>query len=138
MRLLEQIRHCAKQFTYEFYLQCYPIDGHEWQKSTFNNFSDDGKIISEQKIEDDIEQLNKIGGKVTSLVDRGIAHIDKRGIEETVTYNDLDACLDLFNSIARRYITLLTSAAYLSLQPTIQFDWQKIFAVPLDIRKSES
>ena len=138
MRLLEQIKKCANQFTYEFYLQCYPIDGHEWQRSTFDSFSDDGKVISEQKIQDDIQELNKIGGKVTSLVDRGIAHLDKRGIEGAVTYNDLDECLDLFNSIARKYITLLTSAAYLTLQPAIQSDWQKIFTVPLDIRKSES
>lgn len=136
MRLIDQIEKCADQFTYEFYLKCYPINGYEWQKLTFNNFSVDGNVISEQKIKDDIRELEKIGGNVTSLVDRGIAHLDKRGIEESVTYNDLGKCLDLFNSIARKYITLLTSAGDLTLEPIIQFNWKNIFTVPIDIRKS--
>lgn len=138
IKLLEQIKKCAKQFTYDFYLQCYPINGHEWQRSTFSNFSDDGNVISEQEIENDIQQLKNLGEKVVTLVDRGIAHLDKRGSPRDVTYKDLDDSLDLFNSIACKYITLLTSAGYMSLRPTIQFDWQKIFTVPLDIRKFES
>lgn len=138
IKLLEQIKECAEQFTYDFYLNHYPLDGHEWQRSTFSNFSDNGSIISKQKIKNDIQQLKNLGEKVVTLVDRGIAHLDKRGSPRNVTYKDLDDSLDLFNSIARKYITLLTSVGYVSLQPTIQFDWQKIFTVPLDIRKFES
>ena len=136
MRLLEQIKQCASQFTYDFYLERYPIiNGHESQKSKFQEFSDDGKIISEHKIDNDIQELIKIGGKVSNLVDRIIAHLDKRGIEEEVTYNDLEESINVFNKIALKYINLITFAGFLSLTPAIQPDWTKIFSVPLDIKK---
>lgn len=138
MKLLEQIKQCAQQFTYDFYLQQYPIDGFEWQESTFSNFSDDNRVISERGIEDDIQKLNQIGAKVTAFVDRGVAHLDKRGTEGDVTYNDLDECLILFDSISCKYNALLTSDGYSTLESAIQFNWQKIFTVPLDNSKSVS
>ena len=139
--MLKQIEKCSEQFTYSFYLECYPINknraktNYQWQLSTFKNFSIDGNVISKQVIEKDIYTLNNIGKDVSALVDRGIAHLDKRGIKNNVTYNDLDECLNQFNKIACRYITLLTSEGYSSLEPVFQFDWEKIFTVPLDIRK---
>lgn len=136
MRLLEQIRRCASQFTYDFYLERYPIiNEHESQKLKFQEFSDDGKIISEHKIDSDIQELKTIGSKVSNLVDRIIAHLDKRGTEEEVTYKDLDGSINVFNKITLKYINLITFAGFLSLTPTIQSDWTKIFSVPLDIRK---
>jgi len=120
-------------------LQRYPIiNGHEFQKSKFQEFSDDGKIISEHKIDNDIQELKKIGGKVSNLVDRIIAHLDKRGIEEEVTYNDLEESINVFNKITLKYINLITFAGFLSLTPTVQSDWTKIFSVPLDVRNCES
>ncbi len=77
MRLLEQIKKCSSQFTYEFYSRCFPSNGGDWQKSTFRNFSDDKKVISQQKIEADIENLKKIAKIVEDFVDQRIAHLDK-------------------------------------------------------------
>jgi len=137
MKLLDQIKKSANQFSYEFYLTRYPVNGFEWQKSTFKSFSKDGKIICEEIINTDMEELKNIGHKISNFVDRVIAHLDKRGSDEKVTYDDLDQSIDLLNRITCKYITLITSAGYASLQPTIQFDWQKIFTVPLDIRKTD-
>ena len=137
MRLLKQIKQCASQFTYDFYLKCYPvINEHEVQKSKFQEFSDDGKTISEDKIDDDIEELEKIG-KVADFVDRKIAHLDKRGLKELVTYNDLEESINILNKMICKYIRLITNAVpeYSSLEATIQWDWEKIFSVPFDIRK---
>jgi hypothetical protein len=86
MQLLKQMKQCASQFTYDFYLKRYPvINGREVQKFKFQEFSDDGKIISEHKIDNDIQELEKIGRKAAELVDRIIAHLDKRGLKEQVT-----------------------------------------------------
>lgn len=142
MKLLKQIETCAEQFTYDFYLECYPPDESHpigrgvWQKLTFGKFSDNGKVISKKKIQDNIQELSLIGEKVTVFVDRGIAHLDKRGTENTVTYNDLSDCLDILNKIACKYIGLLTAEGYASLKPVIQFNWEKIFTVPLDAKRS--
>jgi hypothetical protein len=136
MRLLEQIKQCASQFTYDFYLERYPIiNGNESQKSIFQDFSDEGMIISEHKIENDIRELKTIGSRVTDLVDRILAHLDKRGLKAQVTYSDLEESINVFNKMTCKYIRLIMFAAHLSLEPTIQSDWTKIFSVPLDIRK---
>jgi hypothetical protein len=141
MRLLKQIKQCASQFTYDFYLRRYPvINGQEVQKSKFQEFSDDGNIISEHKIDDDIQELRNIGLKVSDLVDRIIAHLDKRGVKEQVTYNDIEASINILNKMTCKYIRLITNAVaeYSSLEATIQWDWEKIFSVPFDIRKFAS
>jgi len=69
------------------------------------------------------------------LTDRTIAHLDGRGIDERVTYSDLDDAVNLFNRTACKYIALLTGLGHTTLQPTILFDWERIFTVPFDIRR---
>lgn len=138
MRLIKQIKQCASQFTYDFYLKRYPIiNGQEVQKFKFQEFSDNGKIISEEKIDNDIKELEKVGRKVADLVDRIIAHLDKRGLSEQVTYDDLEESINILNKMTCKYIRLITNAVaeYLSLEATVQWDWEKIFSVPFDIRK---
>ena len=75
----------------------------------FQEFTDDGKIISEPKIDDDIQALEKIG-KIADLVDRRIAHLDKRGLKEQVTYNDLEESINILNKMTCKYIRLITNA----------------------------
>lgn len=136
MRLLYQIKNCASQFTYVFYLEVYPLNSNEpiWQKLTFSNFSNDGKIISEDLIERDMDEIKTITKKVSDFVDRFIAHLDRRGLDEKITYGELDVSLDLFNKIACKYLALVSGAGYVTLTPGIPFDWDNIFRVPLDIR----
>ena len=138
MRLIKQIKQSASQFTYDFYLERYPvINGQEVQKFKFQEFSDDGRIISEDKIDNDIMELEKVGRKVSDLVDRIIAHLDRRGLKEQVTYDDLEESINIINKMTCKYIRLITNAVaeYLSLEATIQWDWEKIFSFPFDIRK---
>jgi hypothetical protein len=141
MQLLKQMKQCASQFTYDFYLKRYPvINGQEVQKFRFQEFSDDGKIISEHKIDNDIHELEKIGRKVADLVDRIIAHLDKRGPKEQVTYNDIEESINILNKMTCKYIRLITNAVadFLSLEATIQVGWEKIFCVSFDIRQGNS
>jgi len=136
MKLLDQLQKSASQFTYEFYLQQFPLekDKWEWQKPAFAGFSENGQTLSVQMVLDDIEAIRNVAGKVSDFTDRAIAHLDQRGIEEAVTYDDLAESLSLFNRIACKYITLITGDGYTTLKPTILYDWAKIFLVPLDIR----
>lgn len=139
MRLLEQMKKCASQFTFDFYLGCYSDvkDKENLLKLTFKNFSKDGKIISESIIDDDINELKGIGNKVGNIVDKVYAHLDKRGSNEEVTYDELSELLVSFDKITCKYLALLTFKGYHTIKPTIQYNWEKIFSVPLDIRKTE-
>ena len=131
MRLLQQIKKCASQFNYNFYLEIYPLNPAEppWQEFTFANFSKDGKVISEEIINRDMQEIEDIAGKVSNFADRVIAHLDRRGTEEKITYGDLNSSLALLNKLTCKYITLITSAGYVTLKPTIQTDWKTIFTV---------
>lgn len=139
MKLLDQLKKSANQFTYEFYLQQFPPekDKWEWQESTFASFSKNQQSLSKSMISGDIDTIKSIAGQVSNFTDRAIAHLDQRGIQENVTYDDLADSINLFNRTACKYFTLITGNGYTTLKPTILHDWTKIFTIPLDTRKIE-
>lgn len=137
MKLLDQLQKSASQFTYEFYLQQFPLEkcDWKWQESAFARFAENGQSLSEHMVLEDMETISNIARKISDFTDRAIAHLDQRGFEETVTYDDLADSINIFNRIACKYIALITGDVCATLQATIQSDWAKIFSVPLDIRK---
>lgn len=138
LRLLMQIRDCAGQFTFQFFLEQFPIDPAyvDWQPVTFAPFSDDGRSVSSKIVQRDIEILRTLTIQIEELADRTLAHLDKRGFDGKVTFGELDACVDAFDKLVCKYLKLTAGAGYATLEPTILCDWQKIFTVPLDIRNS--
>src|SRR5262249_12586226 len=135
-RLLDEIRESASQFTFQFYLQQFPKDPSyvDWQTPTFRQFSKNGKTISQDILQQDVEQLETLTRKVEQLADRSFAHLDKRGFGDMVTFGDLDACIDAFDQLVCKYLSLITAEGYSSLEPTILFNWEKIFRVPQDMK----
>jgi len=45
--------------------------------------------------------------------------------------HDLDRAVDTLDEVACKYICLLTGKGYSNLKATVQFDWKKVFRVPL-------
>jgi hypothetical protein len=137
LQLIEQIAKCANQFTYDFYISQYPIDKTyvNWQEGTFSQFSHDGKVISEDIIEADLKKASGLGEQIETFVDRTLAHLDRRGWDGRVTYEDLELMIKRFDELACKYLALITTEGYSTLKPSIQYDWKAIFRVPLDIRK---
>jgi hypothetical protein len=140
MRVLEQVKTCAPQFTYEIYLRQHPInpDYGEWQKPTFAHFSDDGMVVSVTKVDADIVVLKTLTASVVELCDRELAHLDKRGYSGTVTFGEVEACIDAFDKLVSKYFKLITQSmtGYSTLEATILADWEDIFTVPMDLRNS--
>ena len=140
MRVLKQLKTCAPQFTYEIYLQQHPIepDYVEWQKPTFALFSEDGRVVSESKIDADILLLKNLTAKVVDLCDRELAHLDHRGYSDTVTFGEVEECIDAFDKLVCQYFKLITQSmtGYSTLEATILTDWEDIFTVPMDLRNS--
>ncbi len=139
IKLLEQIHKSSNQFSYDFYKQQFPDEDEkfEWQKMTFESFSVDMRLISENIIKNDIDELLRIAGKISDLTDRVIAHLDKRGKKDIVTFDDLNQSIEIINKIACKYITLITGIGYATLKPSILYDWKRIFSVPFDLRINE-
>lgn len=133
LRILSQLKECAPQLTFDFYLQQFPRDPEyvPWQEPTFELVSEDGSVASEKRIAADIERLQLLTGQVEALVDRALAHLDRKGFQGQVTFDDLDKAVVGLDDIATKYICLLTGRGYPgSLEATVQFDWKRIFSVP--------
>lgn len=139
MRLMRQIRDVAKQFTFDRYLEFYPIKKDQlipWQQITFSDFSEDGEVVSDELIDNDIQTFENISRKVSDYVDRKYAHLDKHDCL-SITFNDLSKSVELLDKLFCKYKTLLTGKGLSTLEATIQFDHMKIFKVPFDIRDNK-
>jgi hypothetical protein len=109
-----------------------------WQKPTFAHFSDDGRVVSAAKDEADIVFLRTLTAKVVDLCDKELAHLDKGGYSGTVTFGEVETCINAFDQLVCKYFKLITQsmAGYSTLEATILNDWEKIFTVPMDLSNS--
>ena len=134
MRLLEQMKECSNQFSDDLICrECFPLPNKVTKEGFFSCSG-----VSKKEIERDMALLKDIADKVESLVDQRVAHLDKRGYREDVTFQDIDDSLNVLNKIACRYIAFLTGRNYSTLKPEVQYNWKTIFTVPLDMRNRES
>lgn len=83
------------------------------------------------RIRADIDDLTEAARKVSTLADRTIAHIDKRGFADQVTFEDLDQAIDEIGCAFQRYRELIAGSPLTTLEPTIQGDWKAPFRSPL-------
>ena len=75
VQILSQMKDCAPQLTFDFYLQQFPrndADGFFWQKPTFKLVSENGVVASGQIIASDIEKLKLLTVQVETFVDVGM------------------------------------------------------------------
>jgi hypothetical protein len=135
-RLLEQIRDNSDQITFDFYLQRFPreLEKYDWQTRTFQRLSSDGKKVSAEIVSADLSSLLGPNGDIESMVDRTLAHLDKRDFDADITFEDLRNAVAAIDKVTRRYIGFLLAEGYSSLKSTILFDWKKVFRHPWDRR----
>jgi hypothetical protein len=131
-RLLHQIRTCAPQLTFEFFLKQFPRDPDyvPWQEPTFRYLSKDGRVVSEIVLASDLKSIVDTSGKVEAYADRMLAHLDKRGFDGSLAFTDLDRSIDKLDKVACKYICFLLGHYHDTLKATVQFNWKRIFGVP--------
>jgi hypothetical protein len=136
IKLIGQIKQCSSQLTYKFFLQQHPPNSEvNWQKSTFSQFSDSGKLTlettpSESKIQNDIEELKTLSSNIENFADQCLAHLDKRGFEGKITGQELDDAIKKIDEVTCKYLSLITGEGYPTLKPEITLEWTNIFQVP--------
>ncbi|MGZ6142996.1 MAG: hypothetical protein ACXWLM_06640 [Myxococcales bacterium] len=134
IRIMSQMQSCAPQLTFGFYLERFPRDPGEdfpWQEATFKQISEDGVVASAGMIARDLEEVERITSQVEAFVDKQIAHLDRKGFTGEVTFDGLASAVQKLDEVACKYICLLTGKGYRTLEATVQFDWKRIFTVPL-------
>ncbi len=137
MLLLKQLNENARRFTYDFFLEQFPLqpDYVPWQKVTFEQFSDDGASLSERLVTQDMDALKGLSGDVEKTVDKEFAHLDRKPHKNAITFGDLDRCIDKLNRLVCKYRTLFGGGGMETLEPEVLYDWEDIFKVPLDARR---
>lgn len=141
LRVMREVQKCAAQFSYEFYLRVSPVDSGagEWQRVTFGKFSDDGRLISHNRVEEQVRELLEKVETAEHLADCTVAHLDKRGCAENLTFEELGEAIGLVEGLVRDYLELITGVTRHPLQWTNIRDWQDIFYVPMALeRRPES
>ena len=143
MRLLEQIANCSTQITYGHYLVYFPLkpNGPPWQQFTFGPLSKggepsrekivEGDTLSREIIEADMKKLRDLSSNIEQFADKVVAHIDPNGFEGNMAWGEIETAVDQFNETACRYIALLTSDGYGTLEPSILINWTRVFDNPM-------
>ncbi len=133
--LIVDIQKNADIFTFDFYKSIVPenhIPHFDWRTDAFMDFSTDMKILSSEKIQLDIDSLDRIRELVEDQIDRNWAHLDKcTDGTKNFTYGTLIEGITLVDRLTCKYIAFLTGNGSSSLAPVIIQPWQQIFRVPL-------
>ena len=82
----------------------------------------------------DMHNLKSLARNVEDMVDKDLAHLDKKPHTVTTTFGEMDECIKELDGLVCKYRTLFGGGGMSTLEPAILFDWEDIFTVPLDAR----
>jgi hypothetical protein len=134
LRLLDEMGACAGQVTFDFYLTQFPRDpndGVPWQDFTFKKLSTNGRALSSRRIARDKDTLERLTRQIKNYANRTTAHLDSRGFQQPITYGQIHKAVMGFNRIVCKYIALITSDGYHSLQATVMVNWRNVLEQPM-------
>ena len=100
----------------------------------FDKFSGEGALhIDPVPVKKDLSDLKSIARDLEAFADQRIAHLDKRtlaGSPVTVTFDELDQCLNTLEELTLKYYRLFTAHSISDILPAWQYDWTAIFEIP--------
>lgn len=133
-RLLDQMRKCAPQITFDYYMKRFPVDrqGLDWQSALFAKFSENGTTMSADLFGRDIESLKESADVTETYVDKALAHLDSDKFDGHLTFKEIHEAIERFDRLTCRYLSLLKGGiGYHTLKATVLYPWTRIFDVPL-------
>lgn len=97
----------------------------------FDKFAGKGEPhISTAMVQQDIDQLQKKTASIRLFSHKRVAHYDHKAFQTVPTWQELDDCLDLLETLLKKYLSVFRAEAHVSIEPTWQFDWKEIFMMP--------
>jgi hypothetical protein len=143
-RLMDDLGNQAPVFTRDLFMsEVWDMDRVEhdeelqrevWRRHGHESFDrwagPGGTHIDAAKMWADLEKFRKTTEGVVHYVNRSVAHLDRRGVERTLTFGELDAALESLKELFGEYYALVTATG-LVLDPVMQGDWKAPFRVAL-------
>jgi hypothetical protein len=131
-RLLEELRDNASIVTRKYWVGLWA--GHPLESGAdrrFDKFAGKGGAhVDPRMIQSDIDGLQAQLNKCETYVDKRLAHFDKGASPSTPTYRQLDEALLALEKSLQKYYNMVTANAIMSITPTIQFNWKRVFDIP--------
>jgi hypothetical protein len=134
-RLLEELRDNSTLLTKEWFRTFYegmadnlPIPPSGFADADFESNAGTFDYFDPEIAEVDLAKLDKLGKNIRKFANKKIAH--NTSVEVIVTFNEINAFVEEFEIVVKKYILLFTASAYSSLTPTWQDDWEEIFTKP--------
>lgn len=82
-------------------------------------------------VRQEIEEFKTAAKGIEHIVDRQIAHVDRRGRSMDVpTFAEVERCTAIMERLVLRYELLLTGGSSPTLMPMFQFDWKDVLTIP--------
>ena len=88
---------------------------------------DIGDHVDPDLVHSDLEELRRGTAKTKDLVDKHLAHTDKKPMASPATFAELHSAIGAINLQFEKYVLLLTVSSYSTLVPIPQYDWLAIF-----------
>jgi hypothetical protein len=84
--------------------------------------------IPARRVEADRDELRALGAPVKRFVNQHIAHSDRAPVAEAPTLREVNAFIDRFGELVKRYHSVLhPSESLMMLLPDVQRDWKAPF-----------
>lgn len=96
-----------------------------------STFGDRSGGLDVGKVAADLATLKSRSEAVAAFASRTVAHIDRRGMKQLPTFDDLDDSIDVVGDMYKRYYLLIDGASLLDVAPAIQHDWKQPLRRPL-------
>ncbi len=135
--LMKDVRAHPNVITRDVYIKRFERDDpHEWARKDWleegkhqweDLFASPGGGLDIDRIDGHLADLEATVGKVKAFADRTVAHLDRRGVTEMPTFDDLDASIDILGEHFKHYSILITGSGWVGLEPTVQSDWRRPF-----------
>jgi hypothetical protein len=129
--LLKEISECPEIMSRERFTALYKGSAVEHHADRdFDKFAGKARPhIDPDIVLADLQGLKTKAEACERYADKRIAHFDT-GPVTVPTFNDLDECINLLETLIKKYYLLFTAGGVSSVLPTFQYDWQAIFRVP--------
>lgn len=131
-RLLQEICDTPEVLSRDRYVALYKGSGSEcFADRDFDKFAGKGKEnVDSLLVKFDLEKFRKKANGCEKYADKRIAHFDKKMPKRVPTFDELDTCIDLLESLIKKYYQLFRGGSLVSVLPTFQYDWKQIFREP--------
>ena len=128
VRLMRDIKDNPESLARNEYIALYislPVDiATSEGNRCFNENAGEGDYIDPMIIESDLAILFEASKNISNLASRRVAHHSSRAVP-SMTFDEVDSCIEIIKTIARKYILLLKASDNI-LEP-ITPEWRNIF-----------